>query len=164
MLLLLFLVFSLPAAAQDFDYDAYQPATLSDVVAGAGVHTTAWIAEGHPRYRTRVTFTGRIRVTPADAKQFIVLWVKAMGHPDAYGEVFQHEIELMQDATRYWMPVQDVLFESFKSEVRAGTEADVYLLLMGGQGDRLVFAVSEFDAPQDAHAPAEPEKEEAAEK
>ena len=162
--MLLFLVFSSPVTAQEFDYAAYQPATLSRVAAGAGVHTGAWIAEGHPRYRTRVTFTGRIRVTPADTKEFIVRWVKAMGHPDAYGEVFQQEIELMQDATRYWMPVQDVLLEPFQSEVRAGTEVDVYLLLMGGQGDRLVFAVSEFDTLQDAHAPEEAEKEGAAEK
>ena len=156
-LLLLFLVFASPVTAQEFDYAAYQPATLSDVVAGAGVHTAAWVAEGHPRYRTRVTFTGRIRVTPADTKRFIVRWVKAMGHPVAYADVFQQEIEISQDAVSYWMPIQDVLISQLTAEVDAGDEIDLYVLLMGAQADRIVFAISEFDALGDAHAPAEPE-------
>jgi hypothetical protein len=41
---------------------------------------------------------------------------------------------------------------------------DVFILLMGGLNGRLVLAVSEFDALQDAHAPAEPELEQVPEK
>ena len=154
LLLLLCLVCALPVSAQEFDYAAYQPATLSEVAASAGEHITAWFAEGHPRYRTRATFTGRVRPTPTDTKQFIVDWVKANGHPPAYAEVFQQEIELTQDGGTYWMPIQAVLLAPLTTEVRAGRPVDVFVLLMGGEGDRLVLAVSEFDALQDAHAPA----------
>ena len=155
ILSLLLLALSMSAIGQEFDYGAYKPAKLSALVADAGAHATDWFAEGHPRYQTRATFTGRLRPTPADTRQFIARWVKAMGHPDAYAEVFKQEIELTQDATSYWMPVQDVLVEQLRSEVPADTDVDVYLLLMGSQSDRLVFAVSEFDALADAHAPAE---------
>jgi len=164
LLLLLCLLCALPVTAQEFDYAAYQPATLSEVAASAGEHTTAWFAEGHPRYRTRVKFTGRVRPTPADTQQFIVDWVKANGHPPAYAEVFEQEIELTQDGRAYWMPIQDVLLAPLTTEVRADMPVDVFVLLMGGQGDRLVLAVSEFDALQDAHAPAEPELEQVPEK
>ena len=158
-LLLLFFVFASPVAAQEFDYAAYQPATLSEVAASAGEHAAAWFAEGHPRYRTRVTFTGRVRPTPADTAQFIVEWVKANGHPPAYADVFEQEIELTQDGNAYWMPIQDVLLAPLTAEVRADMPVDVFVLLMGGQGDRLVLAVSEFDALQDAHAPPESDEQ-----
>lgn len=148
------LLLVLSASGQEFDYSAYKPARLSELAAGAGAHATDWFAEGHPRYQTRATFTGRLRQTPAETRQFIAGWVKAMGHPDTYAGVFQQEIEITQDATRYWMPVQDVLVEQLQAEVPAGAELDLYLLLMGGQRDRIVFAVSEFDAQADAHAPA----------
>ena len=155
---LLLLVLSMSASGQEFDYSAYEPAKLSELAAGAGAHAIDWFAEGHPRYQTRATFTGRLRPTPANTKQYIVRWVKAKGHPDAYANVFQQEIEISQDATRYWIPIQDVLVEQLQAEVPAGTEVDLYLLMMGGQRDRLVFAVSEFDALSDAHAPAEAEQ------
>ena len=154
---LLLLVLSLSASAQDFDYGAYKPATLSELVAGAGKHSADWFSEGHPRYQTRATFTGRLRQTPANTRQFILLWVRANGHPDSYAEVFEQEVEITQDATRCWMPVQKVLVDQLQAEVPAGAQVDLYVLLMGGQRDRIVFAVSEFDAPTDVHAPVEAE-------
>jgi len=158
MFLLLCLVCALPVTAQEFDYAAYQPATLSEVAASAGEHTAAWFAEGYSRFQTRVTFTGRVRPTPTDTKKFIVQWVKANGHPQAYADALQQEIELTQDGRAYWMPIQAVLLAPLKTEVQTGKLVDVYVLLMGGQGDQLVLAVSEFDAVQDAHAPADADK------
>jgi hypothetical protein len=146
---------SMSAAGQDFDYAAYKPATLAEITADLPAHGSDWFAEGHPRYRTRATFTGRVRPTSEDTKEFIGHWVKAMGHPEAYAGVFMNEIEITQEGASYWMPAQEVLVEPLQVEVAAGAQIDLYLLLMGSQHGRLVFAVSEFDALEDAHAPAE---------
>ena len=154
---LLLLLLSTSAAGQEFNYDAYKPAALTQIAASHPAQSADWFAEGHPRYRTRVTFSGHVRPMAEDLRKFVGCWVKAMGHPAAYADIFQQEIEVSQDGVSYWMPVEDVLVEQLQAEVLPGAEVDLYLLLMGGRRDRIVLAVSEFDAVADAHATAQSE-------
>ena len=148
VLVLLLMMGGMSASCADFDYSAYKPAQLSDISGSLQIDSRggASFIDGHPRYHSQATFTGRIRPTDAGLRNYIRLWVKAMGHPPAYGEVFKRQVEIEQDAVRYWMPIQDVLVEPFKKEVIAGGRADLYLLLMGTYKRLPVFAVSEFDA------------------
>ena len=150
---LLLLGLSMSAAAQEFDYDAYKPATLSQVTTSLPAHTADWFADGHPRFRTRAIFTGRVRQASKELKDFIVCWVEAKGHPVAYAGIFQQEIEISQDGVEYWTPIEDVLLEPLQAEVPPGAPVDLYLLLMGGQRDQAIFAISEFDAVGDTHVP-----------
>ena len=153
LLLLVFVWVS--AVGQEFDYDAYPPTQLADVAAALPQHPAEWIAEGNSRFRTEVVFVGHIRPLSTRRKQFIARWVAAMGYPAADAAVFEQEIELAQDGVVYRMPIQTVLVDQLKSEVAAGGSLEVYLLLMGSERNQLVFAVSEFDAKADVHAPAE---------
>jgi len=150
---LLLLLASMAAAGQAFDYAAYKPAKLAAITASIGSHPADWLATDDARHQTRATFTGRVRPISAGRKGFIGRWAQAMGHTAAEAEVFQQEAEISQDAVDYWMPVQDVLVSQLQAEVDAGSEADFYLLLMGARADGVVFAINEFDAPADAHAP-----------
>jgi len=147
MLLLLFLAGAEPATGAAFDYDAYKPATLSEI-ANTVTRTpeaATTILDGHPRYRTQAIFTGKIKSTRSSLRNYIRLWVAAMGHPPAYGEVFKQQVQIRQDEITYWMPIQDVLLEPFRKEVVAGSQVELYLLLMGTHKRAPVFAISEFD-------------------
>ena len=154
--LLLLAVVWASAAGQEFDYAAYRPALLSEVLAGLPHHAPEWLAEGSPRFRTHVVFAGNMRPLSTHRKQFIAKWFASMGYPATEAAVFEQEIEVTQDGVVYRLPIQTVLVEQLKTEVPAGTPLEVYLLLMGSERDQLVFAVSEFDASGDVHAPTDP--------
>lgn len=153
---LLLLLACTTAAAQSFDYDAYRPATLAQIVSSLPPHPADWLAEGETRFRTKVTFTGSFRPVAKARQDYIAGWAKAMGHPAETATVFEQEVEIEQAKTRYWMPIQQVLVEQLQTEVPAGAPVELYVLLMGTQADQPVFAVSEFDAESDVHADAQP--------
>ena len=153
---LLLLLDCTAAAAQPFDYDAYHPAALAQIVSALPPHPADWLAEGETRFRTPVTFTGSFRPVAKPRRDFIASWAKTMGHPADTATVFEQEVEVEQAQTRYWMPIQQVLVEQLQTEVPAGAAVELYVLLMGTQGDQPVFAVSEFDAESDVHADEEP--------
>lgn len=151
-----FLVVCSSVAAQSFDYDAYQPAVLTQVISALPAHPANWFAEGQTRFSTQATFTGRFRpVTPA-RQDYIAGWAQSMGHPTYTAKVFEREVEIAQGKDHYWMPIQEVLVAQLTAEVPAGASVRLYVLLMGTQGDQPVFAVSEFDAESDVHADEEP--------
>ena len=146
----------LTAQGQTFDYDAYHPAALAQIVSALPPHPADWLAEGETRFRTEVTLTGSFRPVAKTRQDYIASWAKAMGHPAETASVFNQEVEIEQAKTRYWMPIQQVLVEQLQTEVPAGAPVELYVLLMGTQADQPVFAVSEFDAESDVHADAEP--------
>ena len=153
---LLLLLACTSAAAQPFDYDAYHPAALAQIVSALPPHPADWLAEGETRFRTQVTFTGSFRPVAKARQDYIAGWAKAMGHPAETVTVFEQEVEIEQANTRYWMPIQQVLVGQLQAEVRVGATLQLYVLLMGTQEDQPVFAVSEFDAASDVHADEEP--------
>lgn len=153
---LLLLLACTSAAAQPFDYDAYHPAALAQIVSALPPHPADWLAEGETRFRTQVTLTGSFRPVAKARQNYIASWAKAMGHPAETASVFNQEVEIEQAKTRYWMPIQQVLVEQLQTEVPAGAPVELYVLLMGTQADQPVFAVSEFDAESDVHADAKP--------
>lgn len=144
------------ASAQPFDYAAYHPAALAQIISALPPHPADWFAEGETRFRTSVTFTGSFRPVAKARQDYIAGWAKAMGHPVETASVFNQEVEIEQAKTRYWMPIQQVLVEQLQTEVPAGAPVELYVLLMGTQADQPVFAVSEFDAESDVHAETEP--------
>ena len=155
---LLLLIFACSSAAgQEFDYDAYRPILLADVPAELPQHSAEWLAEGQSRFRTQVVFTGHFRPLSTRRKLFIGKWFAAMNYPATDAAVFEQEVEVTQGGTVYRMPIQAVLVDQLKSEAPAGSSVELYFVLMGSENKELVFAVSEFDAKEDVHAPAEAE-------
>jgi len=68
--------------------------------------------------------------------------------PAAYRDLFNTEVEIEQDSTTYWMPLQQSLVESFRREVAPGEKVTLYLLLMGEYKHSAVFAISGFDSAE----------------
>ena len=148
LLLALALVFATAAAADEFDHASYKPAELADVAAGMEIDPRAnyWLDASHAKYRAEVTYTGAMRPINPQVKQLITYWAKALQHPESVPAVFNHEVEVAQAGQTYWMPIQDVLVAPWQEEMRAGTEAEVYLLLMGAYQRAPVFTVASFSA------------------
>lgn len=146
-LLFVFLIVARPATAGDFDYDSYTTAQLADVSASLEIdpRVNYWFDAAHPKYHTVVTFTGNTRVVSPGVKTYIEKWVKTMGHPVAYYEMFQNEIEVKQGSSTYWLPIQQPLVAPFSREVPANAKVHLYVLLMGALNHVPVFAVSEFN-------------------
>lgn len=147
LLLLAILSIANPAICGDFDYGSYQTTQLDQVATSLDIDPRAnyWFDAAHPKYHTTATFTGNTRAVTAEFKTYIEAWAKTMGHPAAYHEMFQSEIEVRQGSLTYWLPIQHQLVAPFIEEVPAGTEVHLYVLLVGALNHVPVFAVSEFN-------------------
>jgi len=144
------LLIATSASADDFDYSAYQPTSLAQVIPGAYVDPRAdyYFDSALPRYKTVGTFTGKTRPVAPRIGDFIAMWAKTGQLPEAYRDLFNTEVEIEQDSTTYWMPLQQSLVESFRREVAPGEKVTLYLLLMGEYKHSAVFAISGFDSAE----------------
>ncbi|HXN56379.1 MAG TPA: hypothetical protein VN874_08935 [Myxococcales bacterium] len=136
------------ADAGDFDYGAYKPASLAGAIAEHHEEkdpaTDFLIDTGNFKYAVVVTYTGQHRETGASAKALIHRWAKALRHPKEYETFFGQELEVESAGTKYWLPIQNAMVQSFASEVRAGTSVKLYILLLGATKEGWVFAINEF--------------------
>jgi hypothetical protein len=136
--------------AGDFDYSAYAPSSLAEVIASADIDPRAdyYFDAALPRYKTIGTFTGKTRPIAPQISDFITMWAKADQLPASYRELFKTEVEIEQDSVTYWMPIQQSLVESFHLEVAPGQKVTLYILLMGEYRHSAVFGVSGFDSEE----------------
>jgi hypothetical protein len=148
ILFLTILLLATSVFADAFDYSAYQDTNLGEAAANMHIDPRVdyWFDAAHPRYHSVAVFSGDIRPISEDTRRFVEAWAEAMGHASQISSAFQHEARFMQDDASYWMPVQAVLVEPLRSEVKAGGKSHLYLLLMGAWKKTPVFAISEFDA------------------
>jgi hypothetical protein len=137
-------------SADDFEYSAYQPSSLAAVVASADVDPRSdyYFDAALPRYKSVGTFTGKTRAVSPSIGKFITMWAKTDQLPATYRDLFQVEVEVVQDSKSYWMPLQQSLVESFRREVAPGKKVTLYLLLMGEYKHSAVFAISGFDSAE----------------
>jgi hypothetical protein len=135
-----------PAGADEFEHSSYVSADLADVATSMEIDPRAnyWLDASHAKYMSVVTYTGAIRPIDSNVKRLITMWAKALQHPDSLPAVFNYEVQVAQAGKFYWMPIQDVLVAPWREEMRKGTEAEVYLLLMGAYETVPVFTVASF--------------------
>jgi len=136
------------AVANDFDHGSYQTATLADATSNLGIDPRAdyWFDASHPKYRTRARFTGRTRQIDPGVHDFVSRWVKAMGHPVEFVQMFRVEVEIEQAGAKYWMPLQESLVEPWEIDMSGPGDADLSLLLMGAYDHVPVFTIASFSA------------------
>ena len=148
--LCILLILAAPASADDFDYSAYQATSLAKVIASADIdsRTDYYFDAALPRYKTVGTFTGKMRPVANQVGVFITMWAKTDQLPASYRELFKTEVEIKQDSTTYWMPIQESLIGSFRQEVAPGRKVTLYLLFMGENKHSPVFAISGFDSAE----------------
>ncbi len=134
--------------ADGFDHSSYLPAALADATASLEIDPRAnyWLDASHPKYESVVTYTGAMRPIDPNVKRLITMWAKAMQHPNSVSDVFNHEVQVTQAGQTYWMPIQDVLLEPWRDEMRGDAKANLYLLLMGAYERVPVFTIASFSA------------------
>jgi len=156
--------FALVAAgawAQGFDYDAFQPTTLSKARAEfvevasqpipgrPGAFLTSYFNQGGQRWRTPATYTGQSRPLDAEELKFIRDWLKSSQRENLAG-IFTDSYLFTLDGAEYWLPVQAPVATFFPKELKPGDKIDLYLVEIGGtrRGDRWLWLplVSEFRA------------------
>lgn len=134
------------AYAEEFNFGAYKPTTLSGATAEHRDYPKDdfVIEAGNFKYAVVGTYTGGHRETVTTTKDLIRHWVKSLGHPKEYESLFDHEVEIKSDGKKYWLPIQNPMVQSFASEIREDHPVKLYIMLIGGTKDRLVFAINEF--------------------
>jgi hypothetical protein len=140
-LVALLLAASVTAWAQGFNYDAYEPRTLAELIAKYDVKELEErkVADGSSSFgasfpsRVRVAYAGEQRKIPDERKQFINDWVKTHRLDPRIGELFESELKFIEDGKEFWLPVQKQVIPYFAEELKKGEPVDLYVVIAGGR-------------------------------
>ncbi|HEV2608470.1 MAG TPA: hypothetical protein VGT79_10870 [Xanthomonadaceae bacterium] len=149
-LLVSLLLATQPATSGEFNYAAYKESSISAAGSDLGIDPGAdyWLDMGYSKFNTDAIFTGNVRPLQAVTRTLIQKWATAARAGKKTAEMYTSEIEVTQDGTNYWLPIQQALVEPLRHEVKAGTSAHFYVLLVGAHKGVRVFVVNEFNAPK----------------
>ena len=129
------------ARAQGFDYDAYQPRTLAEMI---GKYDNEELADrkmkdGSSAFgasfpsRVRVVHTGESRKIPDARKQFVADWVKTYQMDARLLDLFESEWKFVEEGVEHWLPVQKQVASFFEKELKKGEAVDLYVIIAGGR-------------------------------
>jgi hypothetical protein len=59
-------------------------------------------------------------------------------------QAFRRELKIAEAEREYWVPVQNVLVTSMKTELRPGEEIELFMIYIGQVDGRHIFLVNEF--------------------
>src|SRR5687767_9132949 len=129
-----------PARAQGFDYDAYEPRTLAELVAkyDSKELTDPKARDGDRIFgalfpsRVRVTYTGESRKLSDGRKQFVGDWIKTRQLDPRIGDLFVDDWKFVEGGAEHWLPVQKQVAAFFEKELKKGDAVDVYVVITGG--------------------------------
>lgn len=96
-----------------------------------------------------VVYGGSVRKVSDQKKQVIAAWLKAVGKPADYLDLFESEYLFTEDAKEYWLPVQKQVASYFEKELRKSDKVNLYAVWLGARKDSKnvehVFLVNEFE-------------------
>ena len=156
-LLLLLFAAQARARAQGFDYDAYEPRTLAEMIK---IYDKPEMLEGEMKdvnlmfgwtfpSRVKVVYAGTSRKTSEERMQYIAAWVRSRAMAPEIGELFGTELLFKEGAAEHWLPVQKQLIPHFERELKKGDAVMLYAIIPGGKKISgkwdWVILVNEFD-------------------
>ena len=59
-------------------------------------------------------------------------------------QAFRRELKIVEAEREYWVPVQNVLVSSMKTELRPSEEIELFMIYIGQVDGRHIFLVNEF--------------------
>ena len=159
LLLLFSLLFAARASAQDqgFNYDAYEPRTLAEMIGkyDTGEMDDPKMRDGSLSFgasfpsRVKVRYTGDSRKISVERKQLIGDWIKTRQMDAQIGELFESEWKFVENGVEYWLPVQKQVASYFDKELKKGETVLLYVVIAGGRKTAgkwdWVILVNEFD-------------------
>lgn len=95
-------------------------------------------------FRPRVKFTGKTRPI-GKSNQKVIEQFAATNSRDDIIDLFQIEIEVVEDSTTYWLPIQKSLTEDLYEYTNNGNLlVDLFVTYIGHTSDSITFLVNEF--------------------
>ncbi len=146
--ILLFFIIICNSVFAEFDYSRYRIATIDEAIENLSVDPRAdyYFEAGSFKYSSLVKYTGVHRNTIKETQDFIQKWVKTLGHPKEYAELFPFEVEFEQNGNFYWLPIQETLVQPFADEVQANGTVKLFIMTAGAVNQRPIFLINEFQA------------------
>src|SRR5882724_7267928 len=97
--------------AQTPDWSDYKPASIAEAWSRATVLKGAdyTVETQNIKYVVEAPYTGKHREIGEPRRKLLRGWVKALGHPERFVGMFEHEIEVRDGKETVWLPLQNVL-------------------------------------------------------
>jgi hypothetical protein len=130
------------AYGQGFDYDAYEPRTLAEMIKkydGEDLRDMGKAKDGSMIFgasfpsQVKVIYTGSSRKIPAERKSFIEAWVKTHEMPPEIAQLFETEHLFIENSVQYWLPVQKQVASYFDKELKKGEQVTLFAVITGGK-------------------------------
>jgi hypothetical protein len=148
------------ALAQDFPYDRFARANISEIAKELADQTSGMPSNARPgsqsidprvrRHVVRVTYRGSRRPIDELTAKFLRSFQTAIQAPGHWAELYEEEYLFVDGKTEYWLPVQKAVAAHFSKELQPGEAVDLYVVSAGGvltaNGWKWVLAVQEFQA------------------
>lgn len=146
------------------NWDAYQPRTLKEITTtiaeksfkSPDVHIRdekkdISIILSYNSYQSRVKaiYSGTSRKVSDKRKELISIWLKTLGKPKEYLDLFETEYLFIEEKAEYWLPVQKPLISFFGEELKKGDEVTLFVVWLGARKESKsidhIFLVNEFE-------------------
>ncbi len=158
-----FLILMAGQAVAQNNWDKYEPRTLKeittvlaakhlkdpDVLIGAGKKSEIILSYQSFPSQAKVVYTSASRKVSEQKKEVIAEWLKVMGKPKDYLDMFEMEYLFTEDSVQYWLPVQKQVAAYFEKELRPNEQVNLYVVWIGARKElgqfEHVFIVNEFE-------------------
>jgi len=128
--------------ASGFDFSRYRPRMIKELIADFKARKGLVITRDVP-IRSKATYSGEFRDLHVDSSRLIAAWAGSMNVP-GLPQAFRRELKIVEAEREYWVPVQNVLVSSMKTELRPSEEIELFMIYIGQVDGRHIFLVNEF--------------------
>ena len=137
-----------PDAAAQFRFQDYAQTTFEEVNKASPPSSLPGIAvvAAVKKYKVGATFRGEVKPLAAESASVLDAWAKVLNISPANRALFSREIMVRQGERDYWLPIQEPVLEWLLKEVKAGGQADFYIMHAGSTPSGNVFVVNEFQS------------------
>jgi len=100
-------------------------------------------------YKVKLIYTGQIRNIDKSKKEALLAWFKSLHQDMKVANLFNKEMLFLDNATEYWLPVQDPLIPYFQKEIGKNKKVNLFVRFFGfvktGHKREYLFTVNEFE-------------------
>ncbi len=152
--------------AQSSSWDLYEPRTMNEIktIAAKSIENPDVVIDvnkedvsiilSYNSYQSKVkaVYTGTSRKASEQNKEVISFWLKTLGKPKEYLEMFEDDYLFTESGVEYWLPVQKQVASYFGEELQKGDPVTLYVVWLGARKVAAdvdyIFLVNEFEAEE----------------
>jgi hypothetical protein len=163
---LLFILLAGQAFSQS-NWDAYKPRTLKEItttiaekslknpdvaIKDEKKEVTVILSYNSYQSRVKAVYTGSWRKISEARKEVISMWLKTVGKPKEYLDLFENEYLFTENKVEYWLPVQKQVAAYFGEELKKGDAVTLFVAWLGMRKEKesldYIFLMNEFEAEE----------------